>query len=346
MDEQRVRAVVWLTVIFWVSNYVLLTLGTALTGNQFLARIVPVRFGELLVGLLFSFGIHMMLSRLPTIRKRLIALAIGAPIAAETFAWIVFFAEAAVDPTLSLKTLTWAQVVRSNAFWTWFFMAWAGTYLALSYSFDAQDEQRRAAEVRERAHIAQLRALHSQINPHFLFNSLNSVAALILDRKIDRADEMVTKLARFLRLGLAADPIDKIPLWAEVELQQIYLEIEQLRYDDLKVSIDIAPDAETAKVPTLILQPVVENAVKYGVAGAPPPASVRIAAWSEDGKLLLEVVDSGKGKPPKTSGNGIGLSNVRERLRLIYGENVTEVLAGRLQDGSFRVGLILPLEMS
>jgi hypothetical protein len=345
MGEQRVRAVVWLTAIFWVSNYILLTLGTALSGNHFLSRIIAIRLAELLVGLLFSFGIHMLLSRLPTIRKRLIALAIGAPIAAETFAWIVFFAEAAVDPTLSLESLTWAQAVRMNAFWTWFFMAWAGTYLAISYSFDVQDEQRRAAEVRERAHIAQLRALHSQINPHFLFNSLNSVAALILDRKIDRADEMVTKLARFLRLGLAADPTDKIPLWAEVQLQQAYLEIEQLRYDDLTVTIDVAQHVETAKLPTLILQPVVENAVKFGVAGS-PPASVRIAARSENGKLLLEVVDSGKGKAPKASGNGIGLGNVRERLRLIYGENASEVLAGRMEDGSFRVTLALPLEMS
>jgi LytS/YehU family sensor histidine kinase len=342
MRNQRVRAVLWLTLIFWVSNLGLLTIGTALAGNPRLDQIIAVRVGELLLGLLFSFGIHLMLCRLPTTRKRLVALAIVAPIAAEAFAWTAFFAEAAVDPTLTLKLVSWAATVRTIAFWTWFFLAWAGTYLAVSYSFDVQEEQRLAAEVRERAHVAQLQALHSQINPHFLFNSLNSVAALILDHKIRLADEMVTKLAHFLRLGLAADPREKIPLSAELELQRTYLEIEQLRYDDLEISIEIGPGLEDAKLPTLILQPIVENAVKYGVAGAPPPASIMIKAWSEGSRLLLEVIDSGKGTK-KTSGSGIGLANVRERLRLIYGDE-SELLANSMEDGGFRVRLAFPLD--
>ena len=118
-------------------------------------------------------------------------------------------------------------------FFTWCFLAWAGLYLALMYGFDVHEEQRRSAELRERAHIAQLRALHSQINPHFLFNSLNSVSALILDKNTEKAEEMVVKLAHFLRLGLAADPTRKIPLDLEIELQRSYLEIEQLRFPDL-----------------------------------------------------------------------------------------------------------------
>lgn len=344
MRRQRIRAVFWLTVIFWVSNLVILTIGNALAGNQRLVEIMTVRLGELLLGLLFSFGIHLMLCRLPTTRKRLIALAIVAPIAAEAFAWAAFFAEAAVDPKLraTLKLISWLTTVRTISFWTWFFLAWAGTYLAVSYSFDVQEEQRLAAEVRERAHVAQLQALHSQINPHFLFNSLNSVAALILDHKIKLADEMVTKLAHFLRLGLAADPREKITLSAELELQRTYLEIEQLRYDDLQISIDIGEGLEDAKLPTLILQPIIENAVKYGVAGAPPPASIMIKAWSEGGRLFLEVIDSGKGTK-KASGGGIGLANVRERLRLIYGDE-SELLASPVEGGGFRVRLAFPLE--
>lgn len=344
LREERVRAVLWLTFIFWVSNYALLTLVSALSGNHHLGQLIPIRLGELLLGLIFSFGIHKMLCRLPTTRKRLIALAIVAPIAAETFAWAVFFAEAAVDPAVSFQNVSWAGTVKTISFWTWFFLAWAGTYLAVSYSFDLQEEQRVAAEVRERAHIAQLRALHSQINPHFLFNSLNSVAALILDRKMKRADEMVTKLARFLRMGLAADPTDKILLSEEIELQRTYLEIEQLRYDDLQVSIDVAPELANARLPTLILQPIVENAVKYGVAGAPPPASIHIRAWSADSRLFLEVVDSGTGKCIGASGNGIGLDNVQKRLSLVYGEGQSELVSGRIGGGSFRVRLEFPLE--
>jgi len=346
LRDQRVRAVVWLTLIFWVSNYLLLTLATALTGNVHLKGIVLVRCGELLVGLCFSFGIHLMLRRLKTTRKRLIALAIFAPILAETFAWGVFFAEATVDPSLTLAVVTWAAVVRTISFWTWFFLAWAGMYLAVSYSFDVREEQQRAAEIREREHTAQLRALHSQINPHFLFNSLNSVSALMLDGAVTRADEMVGKLARFLRLGLAADPADKIALSAEIELQRTYLEIEQLRYQDLVVTCDVPEELEDAQVPALILQPIVENAVKYGVAGAPPPASIGLKAAAANGRLTLEVIDSGKGNGPTTSGGGIGLTNVHQRLGLIYGEDNVELATKRLADGSFHVTLEFPLELA
>jgi len=348
LRDQRVRAVVWLTLIFWISNYLLLTLATALTGNAHLEQIVLVRFGEILLGVCVSFLFHLMLRsrRLSTTRRRMIALAIVTPIAAEIFAWAVFFIEAAVDPSLNLSGFTWAGAVRTITFWTWFFLAWAGMYLSVSYSFDVREEQQRAAEIRERAHVAQLRALHSQINPHFLFNSLNSVSALMLEGSVARADEMVGKLARFLRLGLAADPTDKIELESEIELQRTYLEIEQLRYQDLVVTFSVPEELESAIVPALILQPIVENAVKYGVAGAPPPASIEIKADTSGDRLVLEVIDSGKGKGPKTSGGGIGLANVNQRLGLIYGEDAIVLSANRRPDGSFHVRLEFPLELA
>lgn len=348
LRDSRVRAVVWLTLIFWILNYFLLTLATALSGNAHLSQIVLVRFGEILLGVCVSFLFHLMLRsrKLLTTRRRMIALAIVTPFAAETFAWAVFFIEAAVDPSLNLSSFTWAGAVRTVTFWTWFFLAWAGMYLSVSYSFDVREEQQRAAEIRERAHVAQLRALHSQINPHFLFNSLNSVSALMLEGSVARADEMVGKLARFLRLGLAADPTDKIELASEIELQRTYLEIEQLRYQDLVVTFSVPEELGSAIVPALILQPIVENAVKYGVAGAPPPATIEITADSSTGRLVLEVIDSGKGKGPKISGGGIGLANVSQRLGLIYGEDSTALSAGRLADGSFHVRLEFPLELS
>ncbi|MFL6802215.1 MAG: sensor histidine kinase [Sphingomicrobium sp.] len=348
LRDQRIRAVVWLTLIFWVSNYVLLTLATALAGNVHLKQIVLVRFGELLLGLGVSFLFHLMLRspRLSTTRRRMIALAIVTPFAAETFAWAVFFIEAAVDPSLNLSGFTWAGAVRTITFWTWFFLAWAGMYLSVSYSFDVREEQQRAAEIREREHSAQLRALHSQINPHFLFNSLNSVSALMLEGSVTSADEMVGKLARFLRLGLAADPADKIALEAEIDLQRTYLEIEQLRYQDLVVTVDVPEQLCAALVPALILQPIVENAVKYGVAGAPPPASIAVSASASADRLVLEVVDSGKGAGPKASGGGIGLANVRQRLGLIYGEGATALSAGRRPDGCFEVRIEFPLELA
>jgi signal transduction histidine kinase len=346
--RRRARAALWLTLAFWGSAYVLVTLGNALSGNEHWRAIAGTRILSTLVGLGLSYFIHLMLRhpRLNTTRRRLIALVCVAPVAAEVYAWVAYFAAAAVDPGLSTKNFTWSGVIQVMSFWTWFFLAWAGLYLTLMYSFDVQEEQRRSAELRERAHVAQLRALHSQINPHFLFNSLNSVSALILDKNSEKAEEMVGKLARFLRFGLSADPTRNIPLELELELQRSYLDIEQLRYPDLSVKVDLPDALKGVLVPALILQPVVENAVKYGVAGAPPPASISISASEADGTLLLEVVDSGKGTPQAKSGGGIGFANVDQRLALLYGEGRSSLVAARDADGQFRVRLSLPLEAS
>jgi two-component system, LytTR family, sensor kinase len=347
LARARTRAALWLTLTFWVSGYMLLTLATALSGNAHLPAIASMRVLTTLMGLGFCYLIHLLLKhpRLDTTKKRLIALACIAPFLAEAYAWSAYFMMSMVDPTLDLRNFTWTAAVNTIAFWTWFFLDWAGLYLALMYSFDVQEEQHRSAELREQAHVAQLRALHSQINPHFLFNSLNSVSALILDRNTDKAEEMVVKLARFLRLGLSADPSRKIPLELELELQRSYLDIEELRYSDLQVEIDLPDGLKGALVPALILQPIVENAVKYGVAGALPPAAISIRAAETGERLILDVIDSGKGKSQSESG-GIGLANVRQRLALLYGEDRIRLDAGREPDGKFRVKIELPLEVA
>lgn len=346
LRTRRTRALLWLTLIFWGSNLVLLTLGTALSRNAHLLELTGMRVVATVAGLGLCFLIHLLLRRpgLSTTRKRLIALVIVAPIAAETFAWTSFFAEASVEPALRSVQITGSAVIRTISFWTWFFLAWSGLYLAVTYSFDLREEQQQSADLREREHVAQLRALHSQINPHFLFNSLNSVSALILDRKVEQAEEMVGKLARFLRLGLAADPTEKIALAAEIGLQRAYLEIEQLRYSDLRIDISVPDALEGARVPALILQPIVENAVKYGVAGAPPPATIAIDASAEGSQLILKVRDSGKGGGK--TGAGIGLANIRQRLQLIYGAENADLHAGPVADGGFEVALTLPLELA
>jgi signal transduction histidine kinase len=345
LHDERVRAILWLTLIYWVVNFALMTLATELGGRGHLLQLIPIRIGEMALGLGFCFAIHLLLRKLRSTKKRLIVLALVAPVAAETFAWACFFAESTIYADLNLENFTWGAAVRTILQWTWFFLGWAGVYLAVSYSFDVREEQQRTAELRERAHAAQLRALHSQINPHFLFNSLNSVSALILDKQIDRADSMVAKLAQFLRLGLSADPMHKIPLSTEVRLQRTYLEIEQLRYPDLQISIDVADELLDARVPALILQPIIENAVKYGVTNHSPPAAIRLRAWQEGAEVHLEVINNSNGANPVRGGAGIGLSNVRQRLRLIYGEDSAGLVAERLHGGTYRVEMRFPLEL-
>ena len=351
----RSRSIIWLTLAFWLSNFALQTLGSMLADHPHLAAVTGMRVLAMLFGLALCGLIHWVLTRpnMTRWRRRVLVLALMAPVCAESFAWVNFFAEMAVDPSLSLANFTWAGAVRTISFWTWFFLAWAGLYLALSYSFDVQAEQIRSAELQARAHAAQLKALHSQINPHFLFNSLNSVSALILDGEAAKADSMVSKLSNFLRMGLSIDPSATSPRASEIALQRAYLEIEQLRYPDLEVEVELPAELENALVPSLILQPIVENAVKYGVAGSPPPSRIAIKA-SRDGpsedRLVIEVTDSGRvGGKPTPPGAGIGLRNVGERLRLLYGarqsldRGPTDPSAS-LGTGGYRVRLTLPVE--
>ena len=347
LAQARARAAAQLTFVFWSATYLLSVLSIYLSDNPRWVALAGMRILTTLLGLGFCYVIHLLLRnrRLTTTKSRMIALALVVPVLAEIFAWTNYFAQAAVDPSASLQNFNWSDAIRTILFWTWCFLAWAGLYLALMYGFDVNEEQRRSAELRERAHVAQLRALHSQINPHFLFNSLNSVSSLILDRNTEKAEEMVVKLAHFLRLGLAADPTRKIPLSIEIELQRTYLEIEQLRFPDLTVEVDVPEAMQDALVPSLILQPIVENAVKYGVAAAPPNATISIEARADKGRLALEVVDSGRGSSPENGGSGIGLANVRQRLALLYGETESTLTARQDSDGRFRVKVTLPLEL-
>ena len=160
--EARARAATLLTLIFWTASYLLATLALYLGGNPYWLPISGMRILSHLLGVAFCYLFHLLLKsgRLETTKSRLIALAVIAPILAELFAWANFFAGAAVDPAASLSKINWADMVRSILFWSWFFLAWAGLYLALMYGFDVHEEQRRSAELRERAHVAQLRALH------------------------------------------------------------------------------------------------------------------------------------------------------------------------------------------
>ena len=347
LARARAKAAFWLTLIFWVVSFGLATLTIYLDGKPQWVAMSLMRIPPAILGLWFCYLIHLLLrnKRLTTTKSRLIALALVAPVLAEIFAWANYFAVAWVDPSANLNDLNWAGAIRTVLFWTWFFLAWSGLYLALMYGFDVHEEQRRSAELRERAHVAQLRALHSQINPHFLFNSLNSVSALILDRNTEKAEEMVVKLARFLGGGRAAAPPPPSSLALALEVQRAVLEIEQARFPDLSVHVSVPDDIQGALVPSLILQPIVENAVKYGVAAAPPNATVSIDARAEGRQLLLEVSDSGKGSGTPNGGSGIGLANVRQRLALLYGEAESGLTADRDSDGRFRVIVRLPLEL-
>jgi two-component system, LytTR family, sensor kinase len=226
-------------------------------------------------------------------------------------------------------------------------LAWAALYFALVNAEQARAAERREGEYRRAAKAAELRSLRYQVNPHFLFNTLNSLSALVLTGKAQAAERMIQTLSTFYRRSLAEDPTGMVSLEAEVALQRAYLEIEAVRFPERLVSeIDVPGDLLGAEVPGMILQPLVENSVKYGVAPTNRTVTVRIAAREEDARLVLEVSDNGPGgagKAGRAGGLGIGLTNVRDRLEARYGE-AAALVSGPTEGGGWRTVIRLPLE--
>jgi LytS/YehU family sensor histidine kinase len=192
---------------------------------------------------------------------------------------------------------------------------------------------------------AQNRMLRYQINPHFLFNTLNALSALILARENERAERMVLSLSSFLRHTLEGELPDKSPLSDEIDAQRQYLSIEQARFEDRLTFVEDIPDElQDALTPSLILQPLVENAVKYGVARCSEPVTIEIRAEAEGNRLRLTVCDDGGGgRGPAPPHLGVGLANVRRRLELIYGKAASLTCGPRAARG-FLAAVEIPLE--
>ena len=230
--------------------------------------------------------------------------------------------------------------------WYFFYAAWASFYIAMSAAQRMRLAERRAARAEREAQSAQLRALRYQVNPHFLFNTLNSLSSLVLARRDEEAERMIVSLSSFFRSSLTLDPSDDVTLAEEMELQQLYLEIEKVRFPKrLKVRIDVPEDLRTARVPPLILQPLVENAIKHAVARTTEPVALTIAAREEDARLVLTIEnDRGPGAAgPGEHGTGVGLANVCERLAARFGREA-DCESGPRPGGGWRVTLAMPIE--
>jgi len=227
-------------------------------------------------------------------------------------------------------------------YWFWFYFSWTTAYLALTYSIAAQEQERQAAELVVKAQEAQVRALRYQINPHFLFNTLNAIAALVRDAP-ERAEEMVVQLSDFFRRSLAINPMEDVTLSEEVELQRLYLEIERTRFPD-RLSLEVALDdgSAQAKVPPLLLQPLVENAVKHGVARSEAPTTIRIRARADGPTVEIVVENDAAAAGAPSGGEKVGLHNVAERLRSRFGDEGS-LASGAIPEGGFRNTISIPL---
>jgi LytS/YehU family sensor histidine kinase len=203
-------------------------------------------------------------------------------------------------------------------------MYWAivGLSHALGYYRESQVRLLRASQLETRLVEAQLQSLQRQLQPHFLFNTLNTISAL-MHRDVEAADAMIARLSDLLRLSLETVGIQEVDLKQELDFLSKYLEIEQTRFRDrLTVVFDIQPDTFDALVPNLILQPMVENAIKHGIGPRAGPGLVQISTKKRDDGTWIEVRDNGIGLSRHARArftNGVGLSNTRARLECLYG---------------------------
>ncbi len=226
-----------------------------------------------------------------------------------------------------------------------FFAAWGALFLALGYAAAVRNAEREAAGYRAAARESELRALRYQVNPHFLFNTLNSLSTLILKDSRDEAEKMILNLSTFFRTSLTADPTEDVVLAEEIRLQRLYLDIETIRFPErLNIEIVVPQALENACVPCLILQPLVENAIKYGVSRAKRPVTVKITAREDSQGLVLSVEDDGEplGEDARLKGTGVGLKNVSDRLKARFGDEAA-CRYGPLVNGGFGVTLFMPL---
>ncbi|MGH9554396.1 MAG: sensor histidine kinase, partial [Terriglobales bacterium] len=218
--------------------------------------------------------------------------------------------------------------------------AWHG----LGYYQRFRERQRRASDLEARLARARLQILTAQLQPHFLFNTLHSISALMY-RDVAAADRLMARLSDLLRLTLENVDKPQIALKQEMEFLSGYLEIEQTRFRDrLSVEMDVDPAALEARVPSMLLQPLVENALRYAVAPRSAPGRIRIRAQRHFLQLRLEVEDNGPGLPPhwqEALKNGPGLANTRARLEQLYGADQSLELRN-LSDGGLRVTLLMP----
>lgn len=236
---------------------------------------------------------------------------------------------------------------------TWYFLlaAWCAFFIAMTQQHRTRLTELRLAEAETAAHAAQVRALRYQVNPHFLFNTLNSLSSLVMSGKSDKAEEMLMALSTFFRTSLSVDPSADVSLAEEIGLQRLYLDIEKVRFPDrLEVEIDIPEQLEQARVPALLLQPLVENAIKYGVSQTTARVKLSIRARHLDGsRMQLDVVNRAMGGPtkkakpaPAHTGTGLGLMNVCQRLEAHFGKRA-DCRFGPIE-GGYEVSLAMPLE--
>lgn len=345
-------------VAFWIAYYISLSARSVIMDYPGYGKMFDNRAAVTIAGMGLTWLLYLFMRRFD--RRRLgvrvaaaflAALPVAAAYAGVNYYWFrvhdpdpkMTQASPASDPSDRKRHGPAAMIAEAAIQWYFFVACWAALYLALSYAAQVRSSERDAARYRGAAREAELRALRYQVNPHFLFNTLNSISSLVMAGRAQQAETMILSLSGFFRTSLAAAPTEDVRLTDEIALQRLYLDIEAVRFPDrLRVEVDVEPGLEDACVPGMILQPLVENAIKHGVSPARHPVTIRVAATAPaPGRLSLRVEDDGGAENGQPGGTCVGLRNVADRLRVRFG-NEASIKAGPRDGGGFSVELCMP----
>ncbi len=237
----------------------------------------------------------------------------------------------------SFDNLRW--LLLALLIWTLTFLIWTTLYAAVLWSRRARRAELEKLELEVLAKSAELRALHAQLNPHFLFNSMNSIRAMVFESSVEAA-RMIDELSQLLRYALNSSRRPMVPFAEELQMVRTYLSIEKIRFEErLQVREEVDAGLDTVNVPPMLVQTLVENAVKYGVEGPAGPREVRIAARRDGARVRIEVGNTGA-LSELVDSTRLGLGNARHRLRLLFGDAATLELGER--DGWITAAIVLP----
>ncbi|HEX8584019.1 MAG TPA: histidine kinase [Allosphingosinicella sp.] len=295
----------------------------------------------LLMGAIFRRLIRMKPLLTWTISIFLVLLAAGTFSAIETWSHATF-----VRPGFRPEGL---QFLSSILLTTALLVAWSALYYSINYYLILEEQSDRLLRLEHQASSAQLAMLRYQLNPHFLFNTLNSISTLVLLKQTERANAMLSRLSSFLRYTLVNEPMGTVTMAQEVETLKLYLEIEKMRFEDrLRPRFDIDPDVSLARLPSLLLQPLVENAIKYAVTPQEEGADIEVSARRVGERVLIRVKDSGPGAEDHwvkaQESTGVGLANIRDRLAQAYGPD-QKIDTDSNRNGGFSVTIEIPYQI-
>jgi len=226
-------------------------------------------------------------------------------------------------------------------------VAWSALYYSINFFILLEEQSDRLLRLENTASNAQLAMLRYQLNPHFLFNTLNSISTLVLLKQTDRANAMLSRLSSFLRYTLVNESIGMVTLAQEIETLKLYLEIEKMRFEErLRPHFHVDANVMRAHLPSLLLQPLIENAIKYAVTPQEEGADISLEARLQADRVLITVSDTGPGASgtSRSLSTGVGLANIRDRLAQAYGDNHRFETQSDMT-GGFRVFIDIPYQI-